>query len=744
MVISPLEHPNKATGDPWATQPRYANAMAATGAGLIALWALHHHIVAPLLPRHRSSSSRRATALARWLSSRTIGFPSLFSRTKSESSPVRPSTVALGVLLLMSIFFLVPFTVATFAIMPYYRTLSVYGSPPLALRSGFMALGTMPFLYATSAKVSYLNALTGVKTETWLVWHAWGGRFCLFLASVHTIPFIYQALQEGGSAQLAHVFQSDNIYTTGILSFVALFLLVLPSGRFIRERWYALWLTLHIPVALIFLTAMWVHCENILTSWYVTDGERFMYAATFFYLLNIALRLARMLQNSDFLMNTTAELSVYPVAAYRPSASASSSTSSGGALTRIVVPTMARWQPGQHVYIRLLPSLPKRRSGAQASATSYSLLAFIRFWIQSAAHSHPFTIVSLPPEDRHAPLGHMVLLARATEKQSRWTSRLAHWVRLGSSAASVADDGSVPSVQWTVIVDGPFGSTSTPTMLDAIRTGPSPLSLADSSPTAMHKRHLAALQVRSPLARHDGGVLFICGGSGITYALGLLLELVWARSKAEGLTIAQGTEGEKMKKGTGDGWPGKVRFVWTVRDESHIAWAEDQLRMAAELAVGSKSGPQWLEIVVHVTGAPAVPQLDSAVDAETGSKSEKEGSAAVEAAAAAAEEAVMPILGRSSSSSSSSSSLDGTSTRQPPWQIRHGERMDAALVLREFVSSADGCHVGLVVCGPHSLADDASRAAEAVQMDIVRGRGRGLGVSAGLEELEVFREDFGW
>ncbi|KAE8234472.1 hypothetical protein CF326_g478 [Tilletia indica] len=721
MVISPLEHPNTATGDPWATQPKYSNAIAATAAALILLSTLTHHLITPAL-------SRRTLALHRYLT----------------HLPRSVTTITI-----ITLCFLIPFTTLTFAVKPYYRTLSVYGSPPLALRAGFLALGTLPFLYATSAKVSYLTTLTGVKTETWLVWHAWGARFAMFLATVHTIPFIYQAVQEGGSTQLAYIFQSDNIYTTGILAYVALAVLVLPSSRIIRQRCYALWLAIHIPIALVFLVAMWVHCENILTSW------RFMYAATFFYLLNIALRVSRWLQHSDFLMHTTVHLSVLP-------SSPTTSSSSSGSLTRITVPTMARWKPGQHIYLRLFPSLPNH------TQRPYSLFSFLRFWFRSALHSHPFTIVSLPPEDLHAPLGHMLLLARATGSKG-WTGALAEWVGL---LGSEAEDEGICSAQWTAIVDGPYGSISTPSLLGSASNMLSSFKSKGSKSPSSHERHIAELERRSPLARHDG-VLFVCGGSGITFPLGLLLELVWARSKAEGLTLVRGAGKQgSLSAGVEERrWPSKVLFVWSVRDEAHIAWAEEQLRIASELVNGD-----WLEIIIHVTGhsstqlpsssaptplRPTGPSrtVSSTTSSEpqeeegTDGSSKKSGGSAIhadvdEAAFLSEEVGAVPILEKGEHDHREGGGGDQISPLA--WIVRRGERIEPDLVLRDFLGSLStpGAKAGVVVCGPVGLADDMVRAVNGVQMDILRGRGTDVGGGKGgvveVGEVEVFREDFGW
>ncbi|KAK0565211.1 hypothetical protein OC861_003886 [Tilletia horrida] len=749
MVISPLEHPNLATGDPWAGQPRYSNAIAGVAAGLIGLAAIKHHFFP-------STKGGRLTALGRYLAGRTVGPPSFFRRRSENGQQephVRPSSISLGVLLLMSIFFLIPFTVATFAIMPYYRTLRIYGSPPLAVRAGFMALGTMPFLYATSAKVSYLNVLTGIKSETWLVWHGWGARFCFFLATVHTIPFLLQPAREGGASQLATEFKSDNIYTTGVLAYVALALLVLPSGRQLRQRWYSLWLAIHLPVALVFLAAMWIHCENILTSW------QFMYAATFFYLLNIALRLGKMFQNSDLFLHTTAELSVYSLPDSDPST----------ALTRIVVPTMARWKPGQHVFIRLLPSWPSGTT--TGNGASVNRLNFVLFWFQCAAHSHPFTIVSLPPEDEHAPLGHMVLLARATGRKAGWTQQLAHWVQLLASVPSQESESDslnqekpiakIASIQWTVLVDGPFGAISTPSLRE------NAIAARKTSGMTVVERRVAALESRSPLARHDGA-LFICGGSGITFGIGLLLELVWARSKAEALVSTTG----KPKDVAMQKWPRKVRFIWTVREEAHIAWAAEQLQSVTDLVTGD-----WLQISIHVTGSrtgasfqASAPSLPSISRSESSNSKKTDGASEVGVRAdlhdAELDEPhlsdAVPILRRDAGADSDADA----DTAGRPWTVCRGERIDANVVLREFLgsipsrgglrncgadaapsSSTTPLSTGLVICGPPSLAEDAQRAANSIQADIARGWNTAVdGIDPAVEvgQLEVLREDFGW
>jgi hypothetical protein len=45
------------------------------------------------------------------------------------------------------------------------KTVSYGGSPPLATRTGWMAIALLPFVIALSSKANYITALTGVPHE---------------------------------------------------------------------------------------------------------------------------------------------------------------------------------------------------------------------------------------------------------------------------------------------------------------------------------------------------------------------------------------------------------------------------------------------------------------------------------------------------------------------------------------------------------------------------------------------------
>jgi hypothetical protein len=85
------------------------------------------------------------------------------------------------------------------------------------------------------------------------VYHHWAARFLLLLSTIHVVPFIYQNLQEGGSAALKEYYFSDDMNITGTAAFALLFFLVFSSFRGLRNYCYELWVVTHVLAALFFL-----------------------------------------------------------------------------------------------------------------------------------------------------------------------------------------------------------------------------------------------------------------------------------------------------------------------------------------------------------------------------------------------------------------------------------------------------------------------------------------------------------
>lgn len=303
------------------------------------------------------------------------------------------------------------FTIWTFVVQPYYRIDHSFGSPPLALRAGMMALGLMPFIYVLGSKVNFISLLTGVSHEKLQVYHQWLARFMLFLATVHVIPFIYQPLAESGAAGLRNVFFSDSINTTGVVAYVCLFVLSFASMTGIRERCYELFLLIHIPVAILFLGYMFVHCQALLTSW------RYLWATAALYMLSVFLRFATQLQQNSFLSLAKCRIEALP-----------------GGLTKMTVESALRWRPGQHVFVRF-PGL-------------------------EPLSAHPFTILSMPSADDQQLLSTVVLMAGA---RKGLTKRLYDQAfRLQSQQVARRESG----IALSALLDGPYGQDASVSSYD--------------------------------------------------------------------------------------------------------------------------------------------------------------------------------------------------------------------------------------------------------------------------------------
>ncbi|KAK2786143.1 hypothetical protein FQN53_006905 [Emmonsiellopsis sp. PD_33] len=72
---------------------------------------------------------------------------------------------------------MIAFFPMTFGPRPYYwpntKEISYGNSPPIATRTGFLALAPMPFLFLLGAKANPITALTGISSEKLNIWHNW-------------------------------------------------------------------------------------------------------------------------------------------------------------------------------------------------------------------------------------------------------------------------------------------------------------------------------------------------------------------------------------------------------------------------------------------------------------------------------------------------------------------------------------------------------------------------------------------
>lgn len=99
---------------------------------------------------------------------------------------------------------------------PYYWQSIRFGSPPLAIRAGMIAIAMMPWIVGLSMKANFITMLTGIHHERLNVLHRWLAYICLVLSLIHTIPFyITPVWDRGGLTLFKALFQGNGFYIYG-------------------------------------------------------------------------------------------------------------------------------------------------------------------------------------------------------------------------------------------------------------------------------------------------------------------------------------------------------------------------------------------------------------------------------------------------------------------------------------------------------------------------------------------------
>ncbi|KAG4440713.1 hypothetical protein IFR05_003807 [Cadophora sp. M221] len=238
-------------------------------------------------------------------------------------------------------------TILAFVQKPYFRPRLAYGSPPLGVRTGVIALALTPVIVALSGKSNLITLVTGISHERLNILHRYLGYICLGLGIVHTVAFLYAMYGDSNYWPLLEMIGSTE-YTGVVVMFLLLFLTIFSIPWF-RQRFYEIFASSHIAVYLLYLGFMFWHTANRIDTWV------YLYATVAISLLS---NLSRLLKFKT----------------PRWGGSTATIQDIDGEMLRITIPAFngMTWKPGQHVYLRF-PSL-------------------------STLENHPFTIASLCEE----------------------------------------------------------------------------------------------------------------------------------------------------------------------------------------------------------------------------------------------------------------------------------------------------------------------------------------------------------
>ncbi|HEX3642558.1 MAG TPA: ferredoxin reductase family protein, partial [Ktedonobacteraceae bacterium] len=227
--------------------------------------------------------------------------------------------------------------VVIFVPQPLYWQSIAFGSPPIAIRSGMMALALVPWIVALAMKANIISLVTGIGHERLNVLHRWAGYLCLLLALIHTIPFFLQELWDPkGFAIYKTYFQTNGIYIfgTGIAALAPLAFLCIHSLPILRRKAYELFAIVHVPVAIVFVVMLFWHTKNALKTF------DYLYATIAVWVTALIARIWLLNWTNpwrvSWLIGEDSTVTLLPENA-----------------VKVTIPTQMKWKPGQYVYLRM-------------------------------------------------------------------------------------------------------------------------------------------------------------------------------------------------------------------------------------------------------------------------------------------------------------------------------------------------------------------------------------------------------
>ncbi|GAA6040606.1 hypothetical protein JCM8097_008065 [Rhodosporidiobolus ruineniae] len=435
----------------------------------------------------------------------------------------------------------------SFAIFPYYRPPN-YGSSPLGLRTEWVATALIVWIIATGVKGNALAVITGLPYSRLLDWHKSFGWICLFFSIVHTGAMIVRANRE---APWWYTWQikplSYGWAAWGALISLA-WLCIMSLGP-VRRLSHEFFYSLHMVGNLLFIVMMYYHCDNLLASW------SYMHATVVVLGVALLYRFAVVAYRSGGLFRPRkATVEVIEDGALRISVDVGDGHGRG-----------ADWQAGEHVFIRFLrPSLFPWQTHPFTIA---NLPAHSVFFTSSPSSSDDLekqdsAPAALPPSSSSST---MTFILRP---YSGLTRRL---FQLASSCSST-----VP-----VLLDGPYSSHST-----------------SGSPAALLS-----------LSAADRALL-ICGGTGLSFALPMLLaalagtcttapsarmqvvEVHWAARHESCFDWYREVFEQVRRAAKERGVALRIVLHWSRADDGKEVMAETALAPGVEVSAGRPDGPK--------------------------------------------------------------------------------------------------------------------------------------------------------
>lgn len=317
-------------------------------------------------------------------------------------------------------------------------------------RCGIVFISNLPLLYLLAAKNQPIKLLTGYSYESLNVFHRRVGEAMCLEAFLHFLGMVavwYGMLRHLGFTLAKFLF--NRVVLLGLAAFIAYELIYFTSLGSFRQRWYEIFLALHIVLQVAGLVFLWFHHHT--SRPYVGISLAIFLVDRLVYRLWLkssthAATLTIMEDDETVIMSSNWDVSTRSPA------------------QRLLSHNMKHgWAPNEHIFISV-PALSKKH----------------------ALQSHPFTIFSAAPnthritQDEQGEHAWFTLLIRA-QTEAGFTKQLLNFARTHT--------------QTNIRLDGPYGSSHA---LDLLRSSSTAVLIAGGSGIAVAYPLLYSLLQPSP------------------------------------------------------------------------------------------------------------------------------------------------------------------------------------------------------------------------------------------------------
>jgi ferric-chelate reductase len=323
----------------------------------------------------------------------------------------------------------------------------------LAIRAAWLAVSQIPLLLLLAGKANLIGALVGVSYERLNVLHRWVARSILLCVTLH-FGYASYGWNQYGLMQLE--WETDTCPPTGIAAYALLLWLNFSSLAPIRNRFYEIFVVVHILSFISFIYLVMAHLPS--TALY---SRTYVYIGVGIYFLDRLIRTIR-----------------YTYHNIRPGRANLIALDGGVTKVRVQSKQIKSWAPGSHVFL----SIPRLGFG----------------------QSHPATIISIPSSHN----GDLVFVLKC---HKGFTSRILKSASISQSSnlsdlkqEFEASSSAAPKKTYVALIGGPYGGRySDPAAFDTVLLISGSTGVTFTCSNLLSLAHRAQTANRLPLRRVD-------------------------------------------------------------------------------------------------------------------------------------------------------------------------------------------------------------------------------------------------